>query len=188
MKHLSVIIGLLLFSSVASAFYQNNANACYSFSNQSYYTIGGGTGFDQISSTTNYRYHGPYNPNSDSSIEDAEQVIPHDGKIMDLNVRLHDTAGGGNLGQWTFVLMINGDDSVSFSPTGDTDLECTISDTGESCSDNVNKVVFKKGDKIALMSVPSCKNPNLWGPSTNDCPVPRQMRWTARVKSCVPFY
>ncbi len=141
--------------------------------------LGGASGPAQIDSNTAYRFHGPFYSHSDSSINDVEQVLPIGGTLSQLNVALHDDASNADGEAWTFVLMVNGADPDPITPTGATDLLCTITGDGvETCSDTVNEVSVVAGDKIALMSVPSCKNPRVWGPGSSECPPRRQMRWT----------
>ena len=140
--------------------------------------LGGSSGPEQISKNEMYRYHGPFYGHSDASIDDVDQVLPVGGTISQLNVSLHDYAGPGD-SAWTFVLMVNGDSTTDPNePTGDTSLQCTIQGSEETCSDLLNEVTVFAGDRIALMSVPSCKNPNFWGPREYPCPYKRQMRWT----------
>jgi hypothetical protein len=111
--------------------------------------------------------------------------MPQGGKISQLNVGLHDCADRDNCttsgaGSWTFVLLVNPDTTNPNHPAGDQDLICTIGPDEDTCSDLDNTVTINAGDKIALMGVPSCKNPNYWGPLTStDCPKKREMRWSA---------
>ena len=145
--------------------------------NGKFAVLGGATsaGDTQISSSTNYRFHGPFSGLSDSSPHDVELVLPVGGTISRLNVGLHDTPDNGGAA-WTFVFMVNA--AAGNPPTGDTLLMCTVATGATDCSDLVNQVNVNAGDKISLMSVPSCKNPNFWGPLTGNCPNRRQMRWS----------
>lgn len=102
--------------------------------------IGGGSGGVSIVGSGGAWLVPLFDGTADRFTANTDQAMPTAGTLSNLNVRLTAAPGTSSDG-WIAVVLKN--DAV-------TSLECVISGSSTSCSDNGHTVVFSAGDKIVL--------------------------------------